>query len=192
MSIKPEISPEKKIFPRFRNFGRIIKKEIYAGDTMTERQQLISQKLHILSVKKILGQLSGIDVIEVVWNDENTALGDMYSAYVPVMCSYATVPYNKISYKSTEEQIIFWITTNMGLKENTEYFFRCNGVWVKIKFSDLYSGIKSLWKHQGIGFMLANSNATRIMEVSFDSRDENNYLLDIWDYTKQEIKEGTA
>lgn len=154
---------------------------------MIQRQQLIDQKLRILSVKRTLRQLSGIDVIKIFEDDENTALNDMYSAYVPFMCSPETMPCSRISYKSTEQQVISWIAANMELKENTEYFFMCHGTWVQIRVLDLYHGIQSLWKHQGtgfVGFMLADYGLTRMMEVSFDSRDEDHYLLDIWEYAK--------
>ena len=57
---------------------------------MTERQQLIAKKLHILSVKKTLGRLSGIDIIGIVDENENNRLSELYSAYTPIMCSYST------------------------------------------------------------------------------------------------------
>ena len=72
------------------------------------------------------------------------------------MCSYATVPYSKISYKSNEEQVASWIIESMELKENIRYFFNCKGTWVGIKFLNLHEGVNSLWKHQGLGFMLAH------------------------------------
>ena len=149
---------------------------------MTERQQLIAKKLHILSVKKTLGRLSGIDIIGIVDENENNRLSELYSAYTPIMCSYATVPYSKISYKSNEEQVASWIIESMELKENIRYFFKCKGTWVGIKFLNLHEGVNSLWKHQGLGFMLASNDLTQIMEASFDSRDEDNYLIDIWNY----------
>ena len=109
-------------------------------------------------------------------------LSELYSAYTPIMCSYATVPYSKISYKSNEEQVASWIIESMELKENIRYFFNCKGTWVGIKFLNLHEGVNSLWKHQGLGFMLASNDLTQIMEASFDSRDEDNYLIDIWNY----------
>ena len=53
------------------------------GDTMTERQQLIAKKLHILSVKKTLGRLSGIDIIGIVDENENNRLRQTFCNFQP-------------------------------------------------------------------------------------------------------------
>ena len=136
------------------------------GDTMTERQQLIAQKLQVLSVKQTLEKLPGIEFIGIVDDDDNSILSEIYLAYEPIMCSYTTVPYSKISYKSSEEQVISWIAASMELKENICYFFDCHGTWVKIRFLNLHDGIKSLWEHRGLGFILVNNSLTQIMEAS--------------------------
>lgn len=152
---------------------------------MTERQQLIAQKLQILSMKQTLEKLSGIEIMGIVDDNDNSILNEIYLAYEPIMCSYTTVPYSKISYKSSEEQVISWIAVSMELKENICYFFYCHNTWVKIRFLNLHDGIKSLWKHRVLGFVLVNNNLTQIMEASFDSRDEDNYLIDVWNYERQ-------
>lgn len=154
---------------------------------MTERQQLIAQKLQILSVKQTLKKLSGIEIMGIVDDNDNRILGEIWSTYEPAMCSNTTVPYSKIAYKSSEEQVISWIAASMELKEDICYFFDCHGTWVKIKFLNLHDGIKSLWEHGGLGFILVNNNLTQIMEASFDSRDEDNYLIDIWDCENRNI-----
>ncbi len=56
--------------------------------------------------------------------------------------------------------------------------------------TDLFLAIKSLWEHdvskQGnlnigtFGFLLADAKWSCIMETGCDSRDEYNYLIDIW------------
>ena len=45
----------------------------------------------------------------------------------------------------------------------------------------------SLWLHNGNtkGFLLAETDSSRMLEAGFDSRDENYYLIDIWNYSEQ-------
>ena len=35
------------------------------------------------------------------------------------------------------------------------------------------------------GFLLAETDSSRMLEAGFDSRDENYYLIDIWNYSEQ-------
>lgn len=74
----------------------------------------------------------------------------------------------------------------VGLKENNEYFFFC-GIWCRIKLLDLRLAIPSLWLHNGNTkvFLLAETDSSRMLEAGFDSRDENYYLIDIWNYSEQ-------
>ena len=151
---------------------------------MTERQKLIAEKQHIMAVKAALKRLCGVEVIQIFENNENPELNDMYSVYQPIMCSYMGKPYSKISYRSSKEEIILWIVSNMNLKEGNIYFFYCLGTWVKIKLSDLFEGVWSLFDYSGgsCGFLLSDVSMSHMMEVSFDSRDEENYCIDIWKY----------
>ena len=73
----------------------------------------------------------------------------------------------------------------VGLKENNEYFFFC-GIWCRIKLLDLRLAVPSLWMHDGNtrGFLLAETDLSRMLEASSDSRDEYHYLIDIWDYNE--------
>ena len=75
---------------------------------------------------------------------------------------------------------------NVGLNEIYEYFFFC-GIWCRIKLLDLRLAIPSLWVHNGNtkGFLLAETDSSRMLEAGFDSRDENYYLIDIWNYSEQ-------
>lgn len=154
------------------------------GDIMTERQELIYKKQHTIILKMALNKLSGIDVLEIFENDENIELNNMLLAYRPVMCSPYTKPHSKISCYAKEDDVISWIIRDMGLRENTIYFLLCKGTWVKIKIFNLYDAVKSLWEEEYRNFLLSDAELTHIMEVSSDSRDEENYLLDIWEYTK--------
>ena len=73
----------------------------------------------------------------------------------------------------------------VGLNENNEYFFFC-GIWCRIKLLDLRLAVPSLWMHDGNtrGFLLAETDLSRMLEVGSDSRDEYHYLIDIWDYNE--------
>lgn len=152
---------------------------------MTERQQLIAHKQTLQFAKNKLKQIEGIEVLKIFEQDEHTELNKMYLAYVPSYSyDYNMQPCSKLPYKSTESQIHSWIIANMGLKEKNEYFFYCR-VWVKIKILDLQLAVQSLWKQStNIGFLLAEIDLSYMLEVSFDSRDEDNYLIDIWKYNK--------
>ena len=74
----------------------------------------------------------------------------------------------------------------VGLNENNEYFFFC-GIWCRIKLLDLRLAIPSLWLHNGNtkGFLLAETDLSRMLEAGSDSRDEYHYLIDIWNYSEQ-------
>ena len=73
----------------------------------------------------------------------------------------------------------------VGLKENNEYFFFC-GIWCRIKLLDLRLAVPSLWMHDGNtrGFLLAETDLSRMLVTGSDSRDEYHYLIDIWDYNE--------
>ena len=73
----------------------------------------------------------------------------------------------------------------VGLKEHNEYFFFC-GIWCRIKLLDLRLAVPSLWMHDGNtrGFLLAETDLSRMLEAGSDSRDEYHYLIDIWDYNE--------
>ncbi len=73
----------------------------------------------------------------------------------------------------------------VGLNENNEYFFFC-GIWCRIKLLDLRLAGPSLWMHDGNtrGFLLAETDLSRMLEAGSDSRDEYHYLIDIWDYNE--------
>ena len=73
----------------------------------------------------------------------------------------------------------------VGLNENNEYFFFC-GIWCRIKLLDLRLAVPSLLMHDGYtrGFLLAETDLSRMLEAGSDSRDEYHYLIDIWDYNE--------
>lgn len=147
---------------------------------MTERQKIIAHKIAIQSAKNILRQIAGIEVLEIYEENENQGLNELYSAYTSTY-EYDWKPSGRLSYRSSEERICSWIIDTMGLKE-TEYFLLC-GLWCRIKILDLKRAVSSLWKAKEnvVGFLLAETDLSRIVECGCDSRDEDNYLIDIWE-----------
>lgn len=148
---------------------------------MTQRQSLIAHKIAIQTAKNTLNQLSGIDVLHVYEDQENQDLNELYAAYTSTY-SYNVPPYSKLPYHSSEENIYSWLIETIELKEQGEYFLLC-GLWSKIKILDLQCAVPSLWHHNKNtkGFLLAETDLSRIMECGSDSRDEYHYLIDIWE-----------
>lgn len=154
---------------------------------MTERQKLIAHKKAVLYTKARLKQMSGIEVIKIFEQNELEELNEIYSAYTSTYSyDYDFEPYSKLPYGSPETQIYSWIIAVIGLKEEAEYFFLCGSLWVRIKIQNLQLAAQSLW--YGKNFLLAETNFSRIMEVDFDSRDEDNYLIDIWECSQYTAK----
>ena len=62
-------------------------------------------------------------------------------------------------------------------------YFLYNSVWAKIRVLDAELAVESLWETSGsLGIFLAQTDYSCILEVCADSRDEGNYLIDIWEY----------
>lgn len=152
---------------------------------MTERQQLILKKRKIQFVKNGLRVLSGIEVLELYEDNENIELNTMYKAYLPTyLTENGNLPYSKLPFSSSKSEIYDWIIQDTEIQEQKEYFL-LYGIWVKIRIWDLSLAAESLWAlNKHTGFLLAESDYSRILEVGADSRDEENYLLDIWTYNK--------
>ena len=139
---------------------------------MTERQKLITQKLAIQSAKNNLKQLSGIAVSELYGENPNPALNELTAAYFSTFPDNPE-PYSRLPYKSSKEKIYSWIIDTMELKEQGEYYYYC-GLWSKIKLLDLKCAVAALWQSQEnvSGFLIAETDLSRIMECGLDSRDE--------------------
>jgi len=154
---------------------------------MTERQSLIAHKIAVQSAKNTLKQISGICVLEIYEENENQDLNELYAAYTATY-GYHERPYGKLPYNSSEEKINSWIIDAMDLKEQREYFLLC-GLWSRIKILDLKHAVSSLWRHNKncAGFLLAEIDLSRILECGSDSRDEDHYLIDIWEKEKLSI-----
>lgn len=151
---------------------------------MTERQKLIAYKQAVQAAKNKLKQMPGIEALSIIGLNENPRLNEMFSAYSSTYGNDVE-PYSRLSFYSPVEMVYFWIAETMGLKEHNEYFFFC-GLWCRIKLLDLRLAVPSLWMHDGNtrGFLLAETDLSRMLETGSDSRDEYHYLIDIWNYRK--------
>lgn len=147
---------------------------------MTERQKLIAYKQAVQAAKNKLKQMPGIEALSIIGLNENPRLNEMFSAYTSTYGNDVE-PYSRLSCSLPVEMVYSWIAETMGLKENNEYFFFC-GIWCRIKLLDLRLTVPSLWMHDGNtkGFLLAETNLSRMLEASSDSRDEYHYLIDVW------------
>ena len=145
---------------------------------MTERQKLIAHKKNVLYTKARLQQMTGIEVIKIFEQTEPEELNKIYSAYTSFAYFYDYEPYSRLPYDSSKFEIYSWIISVMGLKEGAEYFFRCD-LWVQIRIQNLQLAVQSLWYENN--FLLVETDFSRVLEASFDSRDEDNYLIDIWE-----------
>lgn len=145
---------------------------------MTERQKLIAHKLSIQSAKNKLKRIPGIAVLELYEGIENIALNEWNLIYLSSF-GYAQKPYSRLSYKSSEEKVCSWIIDTMNLKEHREYYYFC-GLWSKLKIVDLVCAVSFLWQ-ENHGFLFVEADLSRMLECGFDSRDENHFLIDIWE-----------
>ena len=121
---------------------------------MTERQKIIAYKLAIQSAKNKLKKISGIALLELYGENENSALNALCSAYLSTF-EYNLEPYSKLPYKSPKEKIFSWIIDTMELREKGEYYLFC-GLWSKIKILDLNSAVSYLCRiyEYTVGFLL--------------------------------------
>lgn len=149
---------------------------------MTERQKLIAQKLAMQSAKNKLKQLSGVAVSELYGENQNPALNELTAAYRATFSDHQE-SYSRLPYKSSKEKICSWIIDAMELKEQGEYYYYC-GLWSKIKLLDIKCAVAALWRSEKnvSGFLLAETDLSRIMECGLDSRDEYHFLIDIWTF----------
>ena len=89
---------------------------------MTERQKLIAYKQTVQAAKNKLKQMIGISILELLEQNENPGLNEMFSAYTTTFGNDIE-PYSKLSYQSPAETVYSWLIGTMDLKENDEYYF---------------------------------------------------------------------
>ena len=124
----------------------------------------------------MLKTISGIKVIEIF---ENIQITDKIQNYY----SCEKIPDLKISYNS--ENIYGCIIENMHLMNNMTVYILFESIPVKVKIIDISTAVKSLWDTYH-GITIIDENMIKVYEIGCDSRDEYNYLFDIFYIKKPE------
>ncbi|MDE6672941.1 MAG: hypothetical protein K2K16_12230 [Ruminococcus sp.] len=132
--------------------------------------ELLQKKILLQRVHNMLKTISGIKVIEIC---ENIKITDKIQNYY----SCEKVPDLKIACNS--ENIYGFIIENMHLVNNMTVYILFESIPVKVKIMVVSTAVKSLWNtyHE---ITIIDENMTKVYEIGFDSRDEYNYLFDIF------------
>ena len=160
--------------------------------TREEGQRVVAEKRGDLAARTRGKQLSGVEIIALLDGEEIPPLSRMYAAYCSYMCN-DTVPTSRLPHSAPREQICAWVVATMGLQEGQEYFYLCGGgFWAHIRLTDVTLAVPSLLGECVEGFLLAEVDLSRMLEVGFDSRDEERYLIDIWNRTPPDHVEARS
>ncbi|MDE6424664.1 MAG: hypothetical protein K2K89_00775 [Ruminococcus sp.] len=138
--------------------------------------EILQKKILLQRIRNMLKTISGIEVIEIC---ENIKITDKIQNYY----SCEKVPDLKIACNS--ENIYSCIIENMHLVNNMTVYILFESITVKVKIMDVSTTVKSLWDtHHEI--TIIDEPMTKVYEIGFDSRDEYNYLFDIFYIKKPE------
>ena len=156
-----------------------------------EKRILLERKRAMQDAKNRLKYIDGqgLEVLEIFEADKKPVLEEIFSEYCAA--HYGTdVPADyKISVDVSQEQIYAWIVEKFELLEGKEYLLLCGGygcgrVWKRlcaiIKIDNAFAAVKSMWIHGHGGFILVDMEDRKVLEAGNDSRDEKNYLIDIY------------
>lgn len=136
-------------------------------------RKLFEQKKKLQRIRNILKVTDGIEVIEIC-NSLNVDIEDYYSN--------EKIPDSRIS---VNHDIYRWIADCIGLENNMIVFLLCENIPVKIRIKDVQTAVKSLWDNHG-GITFIDQKLETVYEVGNDSRDEYNYLFDVYRIKKPE------
>lgn len=78
-----------------------------------------------------------------------------------------------------------WISDCTGLENNMVVYLLCEGIPVKVRITDVKTAVKSIWDAYG-GITFIDRKLEKVYEVGNDSRDEYNFLFDIYYTIKPE------
>ncbi len=137
---------------------------------MTDRR-LLEKKKKLQRIRNMLKITDGIEVLEIC-GSLNIEIENYYSA--------EKVPDSRIS---PDDDIYNRITEYMKLRNNMTVFLFCEGVPVKIRITDVSAAVRSLWDAYG-EITIADENLITVCEIGNDSRDEYNYLFDVYNIKK--------
>ena len=140
---------------------------------MTNRQ-LLEKKKQIQRIRNILKVTDGIEIMEI-HDGLNITIEDYYSG--------EKIPDSRIPENS--DNIYEWITDCLKPENNMIVFLLCENIPVKIRIKDVQTAVKSLWDNHG-GITFIDQKLETVYEVGNDSRDECNYLFDVYRIKKPE------
>ena len=150
-------------------------------------KELLEKKKKLQETCNILKIMNSIKILHIYETNENPELTQIENSFNELgVYSNDKKPDDRISSKSTEDEIIQWISGLLLLKKNDILFLYCNGLWVKIEVTNEQLIIKELWNHERnyfktnycVGFRIVLCTMDRMFEFGFDSRDEYNILFD--------------
>ncbi|MDE5793018.1 MAG: hypothetical protein K2H66_05790, partial [Oscillospiraceae bacterium] len=134
----------------------------------------------IQKVKNILKELKGIAILKI--HDENAKLESILNHLSEIgYYSQTKQPDSKILANSDELAIYQWIINCMQLKNNEIVYILVKKIWVEIVILDSLQAVKNLWNaidSYSKSITMLNASMNLLLEVSNDSRDEENYLFD--------------
>jgi len=135
-------------------------------------RKLLEKKKQIQRIRNMLKAVNGIEIMEIC-NGLSVDIENYYSS--------EKVPDSRISESS--DNIYEWIADCMNLEDNMIVYLLCESVPVRIRITDVQTAVKSLWNARR-EITLIDKNLDIVYEVGSDSRDEYNYLFDVY-YTKK-------
>lgn len=146
-------------------------------------RELLEKKKKLQKVRNILKTLDGIKVL-CIYETPDSALEQILENLSDIgYYAYTKQPDSRISVKADDSLIYQWIAENMHLGNRDILFLLCKGIWVKIQIIETMTAMQSLWNQIDPcckGFTVLNEAMDTLSEVGNDSRDELNYLFDVY------------
>lgn len=136
-------------------------------------RKLLEKKKKLQRIRNMLKVTDGITVLEIC-DDIHIDIEDYYSA--------EKIPDSRMS---PDEDIYSQIVKRMNLKNNINIFLICEDVPVKVRITDVFAFVRNFWDSYS-EITIADENLNKVCEVVNDSRDEYNYLFDVYNVKKSE------
>lgn len=144
---------------------------------MTDSNKL-QTKLALQKTRNMMSEIKGIQILDY----EEYSLSDEFlqkSGY----CSNDKIADARIPFCTDDEEIINIVCSLMEIKEEQILHLLVNGLLVKFQINDIRTAIHDIWDKtspDSKGFVLINENKDTMYDLGSDSRDEDNYLFDIY------------
>ena len=150
-----------------------------------ERKLKLAKKLAFTRAKNKMREFEGkgIEVLEIFEKEQNPVLQRITSHKYYHLTSSGRYPaYSKIPEKTPLDKMFQWLIKDIHMSNGKEYFYVCDvfdigSIWARIKITDLYRALKSLW-HDSL--FLIDIETEQLFDAGFYSGDEYNYQLFLW------------